>query len=64
MLVSSKIKGSGQEHTTSSPTAVGLLQTADASQPPLLTVHFSTKRNVKAIKHLVVSYKENKKTEK
>ena len=49
VLVSSKIKGSGQEHTTSSPTAVGLAQSADESQPPLLTVHFWTKRKLKAL---------------
>ena len=52
-----------QEHTGSSPACVGLGQTADASQPPFLTVHFLTKRNVKAIKHLVVSYEDNKQTE-
>ena len=44
-----------QEHTGSFPASIGLAQTADASQPPLLTEHFSTKRNVKAIKYLVVS---------
>ena len=59
--VSSRVRGSKQEHTTSSPAFVGLVQTADTSQPPLSIVHLSTINEIWKLLSHIWSYPKVKK---
>ena len=59
--VSSRVRGYEQEHTTSSPAFVGLVQTADTSQPPLSIVHFPTINEIWKLLSHIWSYPKVKK---